>query len=152
MARDVNYEIIETDDDLTEQPSTSRSVLEDQLANVTGKPHGKFYRIASYQKNSAASSAAKALRDRHGSTEQVEGWTVRTRRDDDGRHGLWVRYNPDAVNENVSNAFKAARAAAKAGSEAKTPREKTTSAGENTGSAEQAQAAKAPEKVQQKAS
>jgi hypothetical protein len=101
--RDVNY-TLEIVDDLPDLDLQRRSPLEDQIAKIVDTPsaHGKFVRIASYANGSAASAAGNQLRKRHGDTEAVDGYTIRTKREvaDDGsepRTGLFVRYNPDAI-------------------------------------------------------
>ena len=101
--RDVNY-TLEIVDDLPELEVARRSPLEDQIAKIvdTDEAHGRFVRIASYANGSAASAAANQLRKRHGDTESVDGFTIRTKRemDDNGgepRTGLFVRFNPNAI-------------------------------------------------------
>lgn len=120
MARDVQYTFEVTDEDLTNIKQESRSVLVDQLNKIkaTDVAHGRWVQIASYNKGSAASSAAKSLRDRFGNEASVAGFLFRTKRDEEnGRYGLYARYTPDAIvagaQENWTKA-KAAKADAKA--------------------------------------
>lgn len=108
--RDVDY-TLEIVDDLPDLDVQRRSPLTDQINKIINTPasHNHFVRIASYANGSAASAAANVLRQKHGDTEAVEGWTFRPRRADreitneDGsttmepRTGLFARYNPDAV-------------------------------------------------------
>lgn len=105
--RDVDY-TLEIVDDLPDMEVQRRSPLTDQLERIVATPdsHGKFVRIASYANASAASAAANVLRQKHGKTESVDGWTIRPKRSDrtdpetgaiEPRTGLFVRYNPDAI-------------------------------------------------------
>lgn len=101
--RDVNY-TLEIVDDLPESELARRSPLEDQIATIvsTEDAHNRFVRIASYANGSAASAAGNQLRKRHGDTEAVDGFTIRTKREaaENGaphRTGLFVRFNPSAI-------------------------------------------------------
>jgi hypothetical protein len=101
--RDVNY-TLEIVDDLPDLDVARRSPLEDQIAKIVDTPdaHGRFVRIASYANGSAASAAGNQLRKRHGDTEAVDGFTIRTKREvsengGEPRTGLFVRFSPNAI-------------------------------------------------------
>jgi hypothetical protein len=101
--RDVNY-TLEIVDDLPDLDVQRRSPLEDQIATIvaTADAHERFVRIASYANGSAASAAGNQLRKRHGDSEAVDGFTIRTKREaaqngEPSRTGLFVRFNPNAI-------------------------------------------------------
>jgi hypothetical protein len=160
--RDVDY-TLEIVDDLPDLEVQRRSPLEDQIKRIIDTPesHNRFVRIASYANGSAASAAANQLRKRHGDKEAVDGYTVRTKRlatedDAEPRTGLFVRFNPDAIVPGARDEFdtrmkereqkiesrRAERAALKndvdaavADRKTQTPREKSSGAGQTSGTA-----------------
>lgn len=97
--RDVDYTLDVLDGDIPDVDITRRSPLEDQLDKVKAQAeyHGKWIRIGSYANGSAATAAANVLRKRHGDKANVEGWTVKPKRSDDGRTHLYVKYEPGAI-------------------------------------------------------
>lgn len=104
--RSVNY-TLEVVDDLPEPQTVRRSPLEDALDAIKAKEevHGRWVKIGEYENGTAASAAANVLRQRHGGSSAVEGWTIQPKRFDkeqaDGSKlpltGLFVRFTPDQI-------------------------------------------------------
>lgn len=104
--RSVNY-TLEVVDDLPEPQTVRRSPLEDALDAIKANDqfHGKWVKIGEYENGTASSAAANVLRQRHGGSSAVEGWTIQSKRFDkeqaDGSKvpmtGLFARYTPDQI-------------------------------------------------------
>lgn len=90
------------------------SPIEAKLEEVQQREdlHGKWVSIGIYDKNTACSSAANVLRQRHGRTPAVEGWDFRSVRDKTkekpDRTKLVVRYTPDQIVEGAKEGHEAA--------------------------------------------
>lgn len=105
--RDVDYSLEVLDGDIPDAEIQRRSPLEDQLDKVreSSEYHNKWIRIGSYANGSAGTAAANVIRKRHGDKAEVEGWTIKPKRADDGRTHLYVRFTPGAIVEGARAAF-----------------------------------------------
>lgn len=83
-------------DELPPRPAR-KSELEDMLEEVKTKAPGKFVCIGQYNTPAAATGAANNLRNRHGSSLEVDGWEFKTRKLEGDRTGLFVHYDGSGI-------------------------------------------------------